>query len=324
MRAYWEPVNILSGYAANVNGRTIISDPLPVGEGWYVMYVRIGIVLTIGTGSGAITEGELLFIKNVLLKTDRGEIICNLPGRAIYKLATYLAGSPPDKDAIAASSATYYVNLPIFFADDQKYIERPEDTVLDTSRYSSVTIELTLGTTVDLLTTPGTSTVTATVDAEVLRVKGLLPPKAKPIGYRSYDVRPPVDASSVVQIFMERATDLALRRVVLHSCTGGSAGVPFSGVNANTIINVLQIKDQSGFIIKDRIWRMMQNENKDRMSLESLITGLAVIEFIRDGSNQSALVTAGKPLLQASWTNQGGVGANSLVTLMTDGIRGLK
>lgn len=323
-RGYTEPVNLIAGFAGLVNGRITISDPLAVGEAWYRAYLRIGIVLTIGSGTTPIAEGELLFIKNILLKTDRGEILCNLPGRALYKIATYKSGSPPDKDAIAAASATYFVNLPIYFADPHKLMDRDEDTVLDTKRYSSLSMEITLGTVADLLGTVGTSSVTATIDLEVIRTKGRLPDKAQPTAFISYDLRPPVDAFSVVQIFMERAADLALKRIYLHTCTGGTAGVPWSGVNSNAIVNVLQIKDQSGFIAKDRIWRMIQNENKDWRSLEVLLAGVAIIDYVPDHSLQSALITAGKPLLNATWTNQAGVAANSITTLTTEGVRSLK
>lgn len=99
MRGNAEYVNIVTGQALQLNGKTVISDPLPVGEGWYRAMLRIGIVFTVGSGTTPITEGELHFIKNILFKTDRGEIICNLPGKALYKIASYKAGIvTPRKD----------------------------------------------------------------------------------------------------------------------------------------------------------------------------------------------------------------------------------
>lgn len=325
MRGYAEYVNLLSGQPLNVNGKTVISDPLPMGEGWYRLHLRVGIILTVGTATGPITDGELNIIKNVLFKTDRGEIICNLPGRALYNIAAFKCGvNTPRKDNIAATSGTYYVNLPIFFAEHYSLMDRPEDTILDTSRYSSCTLEIQLGTTADLFTTPGTSSITATVDLEVVRTKGLLPDQGKPVSHICYDYRNPVDASSRQEVFLERAQDLALKRLYVFSGTSGTNGVPCSGTASDAIQNVVQIKDQSGFISKDRIHRMIQECNQIDYSLESIRTGWEVHDFVQEGSLQAALVTAGKSLLQYSWTNQGGVGANSIVTVIQEGIRSLK
>lgn len=330
MRGYAEYVNLVSSNSLAIGGKSVISDPLPMGEGWYRMHLRIGIVLVVGTASGPTTEGELLFIRNILLKTDRGEILCNLPGRALYKIASIKGGLvAPRKDAIAAASATYNVNLPIYFADHYRLLHRSEDTLVDTSRYSSLTLEVTLGTVADLFSSPGTATVTANLDVEVVRTKGILPGDkpgvgGRPVAHVSYDFRNPVDANTITQIFLERAQDLSLKRLYVFAGTSGTAGVPCSGANSDAIQNVVQLKDQSGFISKDRIHRMIQESNQVDYQMESIVTGLEVHDFVQEGSIQAALSTAGKSLLQYSWTNQGGVGANSIVTAVQEAIRSLK
>ena len=330
MRGYIESVNLINAAALVVGARKGFSDELAVGEGWYRVDVRIGLVVTIGTGSGAISEGELNIIKNVTLRTDRGEYICNLPGRALYKIAHVKAGAAPDKDAIAAASATYYVNLPIYIAEHERLgFPRPEDTILDTNRYNSLTLEVQLGTVADLFTTVGTSSLTATLDVDVVRTKGPLPvdkagnPLARPLGFQYYDVTPPADASQSTQILLQRAADLLVKRYYFFSTTSGTPGIPFSGTPSNAIVNLFSIKDQSGYVYKDRVLRMIQNDNKNYFSVETWPTGLFVIDFTQDRSHNSALITAGKSLLNASWTNQGSPGANSLVSCVAEGIRRL-
>lgn len=321
-RGYTERANVITGAPININAATPFSKELPVGEGWYKMTVRVNIVFVVGTGTTPITEGELLFIKNVFLRTDRGEIICNLPGRALYKIATYITGQAPNKNAIAAASATYRVTLPIFFADFG--MQRPEDTILDTSRYNAVTLQVTLGGVADLLTTVGTSSVTATMDVEIERSLGMLPKKAKPFFTISYDFRPPVDANSLTNIELEKSADMAIKRLFVHSGTSGSSGVPFSGVNADTIQNIVTLKDQNRFIEKERIHAMIQDMNKMDAKLEAILSGMEVMDFVRDGSILAALATGQKSVLQYGWTNQGGVGANSFVTTAPEMIRTLK
>lgn len=324
MRGNAEYVNLIIGQALQVNGKTVVSDALPVGEGWYRMNLRFGLVFTVGTGTTPITEGELHFIKNILFKTDRGEIICNLPAKALYKIASFKAGIvAPRKDAIAAASATYYIDVPIYFAEHYRLMDRPEDTILNTTRYSSMTLEVQLGTVADLLSTVGTSSVTATLDVEVVRTKGQLPKEGGPIAVISYDYRNPVDASVLQYVLLERSNDLAYKRIYAHSVTGGVAGTPFQGVNSDAVQNVVSIKDQSGFIIKDRIHRMIQESNQLDFQLESIITGMEVHDFVQEGSIYAALTTAGKSLLQYQWTNQAGVAANYIVTVATEGVRAL-
>ncbi len=322
MRGYVERPNVITGAPMTINGQTMFSKEYPMGEGWFAIWLRFNIVFVVGTGTTPITEGELLFIKNVLLRTDRGEIICNLPGRALYKIATYKCGTPLRKDAIAAASATYRVSLPIFFTDDS--LIRPEDTILNTARYSSVSLQVTLGGVADLLTTPGTSSVTATMDSDILRTAGVLPKEAFPLYHINYDMRPPLDASVNQNIDLERSPDLSLKRLYVHSSTGGTGGVPWSGVNADTIQAVSTVKDQNRFIEKDRIHAGILDQNKFDASLEAILSGVEIFDFVRDKSIASALATGDKSILQYTWTNQGGVAANSIVTATQEGIRTLK
>lgn len=317
-----ERTNVLTGAALTESGQTQFSREFPVGEGWHALYLRFNNVFTVGTGTTPVAEGELLAIKNVLLRTDRGEIICNLPGRALYKIATYRTGEAPRKDAIAAASATYRVTLPIFFSDFA--LLRPNDTVLDTKRYNSLSLQVQMGTESDLLGTPGTSSAVWTLDAVIERTMGVLSPEAEPYWHMNYDWRPPIDANVTASIDIERSPEMSIKKLYVHSGTSGTGGVPWSGVNADTIQDVVNIKDQNRFIEKDRIHAEILDVNKMHAGLESVIAGVEVYDFVRDGSIVSALATGDKSVLQYGFTKQGGVGANSIVTLTQEAIRTLK
>jgi hypothetical protein len=321
-RGYLELANLISGGATNQGGSVVFSKEFALGEGWVKMLLRFNHSLTIGTGTTPVTEGELLIIKNVLLKTDRGEILCNLPGRAIFKINIYQTRQVPRKDAIAASTAVYRVTLAIIFADI--LMNKPMDSCLDTARYNSISLQITLGGVADLLGTPGTATNVTTLDVEVERTFGPVPKGAKPYFHISYDFRQPVDASVITLIDLERSADMALKRLYVHSCTGGTAGLPWSGVNADTIQNVVIVKDQNRFIQKERIHAMIQDGNKLDALLESTIAGVEVLDFVRDCAITSALATGKKSVFQYTWTNQAGVVANSIVTATAEMIRTLK
>lgn len=321
-RGYVERANVITGAALTNNGQTTFSKEFPMGEGWIKAWLRFNFAVVIGTGAGPVAEGELLIIQNVLLRTDRGEMLCNLPGRALYKMATWRAGTPPRKDAIAAATATYRVGIPIHFCDYR--MDYPNDTILDTKRYNSVSLQVTLGGLANLFGAPGTATLASTFDMEIERSFGRLPVEAEPTFHISYDYRPPVDASVTQNIDIERSSDMSIKRLFVHSSTGGTGGVPFSGVNADTIQNVILIKDQNRFIEKDRIHAFIQDMNKDESGLESVLVGMEVFDFVKERAIAGALATGDKSVLQYSWSNQGGVGANSIVTLASEMIRTLK
>lgn len=329
MRGYIEVPQVITGAVLNNSAQTPFSKEFPMGEGWYTVYLRFNETVVIGTGAGAVAEGELLYIKNVFLRTDRGETICNLPGRALYKIAALAYGTPPRKDAMAAASATYRVTLPIIFADMKML--RPEDTILDTSRYNSVAMQVTLGSVSDLFTAPGTATVATTLDVDIERSYGALPGDpnkpgdgGRPVAYINYDSRPPVDASANQNIDIERSADMSLKRIYVHSGGTGTGGIPWSGANDDGIQNVVQINHQNGYITRNRIHAMIQDKNKMDCGLETALAGVELFDFVKDRSILSALATADKSVLQYTWTNQAGVAANDIVTLTQEAVRSLK
>ena len=308
--------------ALNAGGPITLGKDFPLGEGWYMLMLRFNIVVVIGTGTGPVTEGELLVIKNVALRNSAGEVIVNLPGRALFKIAVSKGGTLPRKDAIAAATATYSVDLPIYFVDQRMVI--PEDTILDTSRYSSISLEIQMGSVTDLFTAPGTATATFNLDVEIERTKGLLPAKARPQFHIQYSFAQPQDAFSQTFIDLDRSPDLAYKRLYVHASALGTSGGIFTGANADDVQSLESIVDQSGDIVRERFHEMIQNQNKRDYSLEAVIAGITLFDFVRDGSINSALYPGDRSRLQYKWTNKAGVAASDIVSLVYEGFRALK
>jgi len=305
-----------------VSGPNVKGKDFPLGEGWYRLMLRFNYVIVIGTGAGPISEGELTIIQNILLRTSRGEFICNLPGRALWKIAAAKNHTLPRKDAIAASTGTFSVDLPIYFVDDE--MDRPEDTILDTGSYSSIALELTMGGLAALYTAPGTATLAINFDLEIERTKGMLPPKAKPAFFPQYAGMPSLDSLTVTAIDLERSPDMAYKRLYVHESTAGTAGVLFGGVNSDAIKNLESVTDQSGDIVRQRIHEMIQNQNKNDYELEAVLAAITVTDFVRDRSINSSLYPGDRSRLQYTWTNKAGVAANSIVSVAFEAVRGLK
>lgn len=317
-----EIISHFRAQALTAGSPTVLGKDFPLGEGWYRVLLRFSTTVVIGTGAGVVAESLLRAIKMINLRTSAGEVICNLPGRALYKIAQDKDGTAPVLDSVAAASATYYAVIPIWFVDKRMNI--PEDTILDTSRYNSLTLEITMGSVADLYSAPGTATASFALDLDIERTKGVLPAKARPIFHIQYSYAQPQDASVGAFIDLERSPDMAYKRLYAHASSTGTAGQVFSGVNADDVQALESVQDQSGYIVRDRFHEMIQAQNKQDYTLEALQAGVTVFDFVTDGSINSALYPGDRSRLQYTWTNKAGVAAGDIVSVAYEAIRGLK
>lgn len=319
-----EMFQLLSGQNLVVGGKQTMGENFPLSQGWFKVDFRFNFIVTIGTGAGAIAEGELGIIKSITMRSDKAEyFISAVPGRALYKVAVVKNGTVPQKDAVAAASATYSVNFPVFFTD--KRAQRINDTIIDTARYQRITLEVVLGTVADLFTAPGTASMTATLDMSVQRTKENLPPDGGPLWYLQYQDMPPAVASTQFFVDMERSPDLGIKALYVHSGALATAGAEWSGVNDDTIQNVVQFKDGQRNIIQDRIHAMIQADNKTFYGLEVLLAGVEVHDFFAlTGSYRDTVFTNDKSKLQYTYTLQAGVIATDQITVLVEGVRDLR
>jgi hypothetical protein len=331
--------NLVTAAPLSAGNRAIFSKELPVGEGYHSLILRFNFAVVIGTGAGPVVDGLYKAIRNIFMRTDRGEILANCPGKFWYFLGLTRYGTPPRSTPVAAATATYSCMVVIPFTD--KKTMNPNDTILDTSRYSSMNLELNMGTLADIFTAPGTATMTMTVDIDVIKTRGLLPQdeNALPKYHVSYDQRQPVDASVTTSIDLETSPDLAYKRLYLTTVTSGVAGLPFYGTFADTVISNFSLKDQSSDIVRAQDFRMLQADNAQHYGWDVGATpvtpsypitypagflGLAVVSFIGEAESlYSALYSGDKSQLLLNWINATAP-ALSIVTLGTESIRSLK
>jgi len=320
-RGQSERVNFVSAANLAIGGNAPFSKEFKLGAGWYRMWLHFAVTVTIGTGAGVLSDGLLRFIRKIMFKTDRGELISNIGGRPLFYIDAYHRGARPQIDTLAASSGTYHVYLFLPFVDE--LMKRPEDTILDTARYESVDLEIQLGSVADLYSAPGTASVVCTLDVDVERTFGVLPDGAKPVYFINYDNRPPQDASVNPNIELEKSPDLSIKRLFVFTGASGTAGLPWSGNANDTYPLKANLQDQDRFIEKDRLHGFVQALNKGDAQLETVMAGVEVYDFVSDRSITAALSTADKSSLQYQLT-QSGAAAGSIFTLTHEGVRLLK
>jgi len=319
-RGNTEIVEVFRAKPVAQNSILTLSSDFPLGGGWTRLIIRLNHAVTIGTGTGAITEGELAITKSISFRTDKGErIYNNVPGRALYRLNEIKNRAPGVKSAIAAASATYTTQFELHFADPQSL--RPYDTILDTSRYRSVELAVQIGGVADFFSTVGTSSNVTTMDCYVERVSGALPDGAKPLFFNEVSVVAPVNPANATVIDLERASNLALKRVLISTNNSATSGVPFSGTATANVVSEFSLETSEGIPFRNLPVGVINSDNRTEYGHFTVVTGQYILDLVKDGSNRSALPTGDLSRLQVKWVND--TLSTSQVSLITEGLREL-
>lgn len=315
-------INLNTGGNPTILGSQNVATPFPFGDGYRTLFLEISINLTVGTGTGAISEGELLFIKNLYLKTDKhGPIVDNVCGRALYYRARKVMRTAPYKDAIAATTATYTVSLPIHFANSK--LRRPQDSLLNMKDVQALELDITLGSVSDLLTSPGTATVTATVDIAVEKTKKPIDEGSTPVFQPYLAMLGPIDPSVLQYLEVPKIKDLSFTDLMLFVSNSASAGIPWSGTPSNNTLSRITLEDNLlGKTFDQVTFLTILNDNKLKFELETRITGQAILDVSEDDSVWESYAAGDKAKLQANWIN--GTLSTSQVSALMDGLVSIK
>lgn len=302
---------------------TVIPDKFPMGEGWINLVLRFELTVVIGTGTGAISEGELQYVKGISISTDRGDMpYTNVPARYLYRRDSIIIGSPASKNAIAAADGVYVVEIPVWFYDPK--LARPYDTILDTSRFKNINLSVQLGSVADLFTSVGNSTVSTTLTCYVRKTRQPLQSHELPRWMPEIGFRAPVNPANSQEIDLELAANLIYTQFFLFTANSATAGVPFSGTANGSVISELTLETSRGNLFDRVLADVLNKENKQDYGLESVITGMYIADLLRDGDPNTGLY-AGPDLLtrlKMKWTND--TLSTSGVTCGYAGLRAMK
>ncbi len=320
-RGNTELVNIFTAKPLNVGALNPINEGFPLGEAYLRLILRLNIVLTNSTGTTPISEGELNLLKALTFKTSMGELLYNaVPGRPLYRLDEIKSGTPATKDNISASAGTFRVQYSIWFIDP--LLVRPQDFLLNSIRYNRFQLDILLGTIADLLGTPGDGAITVNADLYAERIRGILPQKVGPVEYSEISIPAPVNPASQVYADIERANDLAVKRILIYAQNSATLGAPFSGTPADTIIDKIGFDTDRGELFNKVLWRMLNTQNKQDYRLTTPQTGIILLDFTRDGSKMSSVSGGGFSRFRVFWDN--GTLSTSQISLAVEGFRPLK
>lgn len=296
---------------------------LPVGLIITKALLRIEMALTIGTGTGALTDALYRLIEKILITTSADGISVNAAGRFLYRRAQIQGGgAPPHADAFSAATGTYIWLLPIHFADELLSI--PTKSALDLRRSTEANIEISMGDVSRLLSTVGTSTIDSLkLSLDLEAVDGELDPILQPEFLPYLVTKSPVDPNSQQRVDLEMAADLAIKRIFLFGSDNNSAH--YQGAADSAVIKDVTIEHSSGFAgLNKQRDDMIQRKNVSDYSFDggSILTGHYIHDYVTSGDLDDAFITAGLSDLRVSWTND--IPAGKQVHHGIDGVRVLK
>ncbi len=283
---------IITNKALNLGKANEITADIPMGEGYGIFgyMLEIAIALVVGTGTGAKSEGEVIFVPNVSFETDIDKQSHNAAARGLYRVAHFERTKAPAKDAVAAADGTYRIQIPLIFADEGSL--NPYECILDTKRYKGSRLVISLGSVADLLTTPGTAAATASLSLTQIRTADRLEEWQKPRYYPYYQQMPVVAAHTALIQAISRQADLRLKRLYWMGCTSPVAGVPFSGTPVDDPITDITIEHGRGFEFNlVRRQDLVEDNTLDFYLRDTRPTGFYCLNFMKDGDIMNGLLT---------------------------------
>ena len=320
MAAKMTPRKVFENETLKIGDVTSIEKQITLTKrGWFAALLELAITLTVGSGTGAIANSELNFFKNLNFGTDLDGDSHMAPAIAFWNYASYVKEITLPKDAMAAASATYRVSVPLFFADPLSH--SPEQTMLDQRRYDAAYCKITCGTVADLLTSVGTSSVTATASLTALETREDLPAGFSPLFYPYFKAMAAVNHTDLL-MKIQRLPNQRLRRQMYMLATGSTAGVPFSGVPADLGITSVCIDNGKGYDMRDVSRTQIQNDNMGDFKRRS--TGIYMLDFMRSGDLDESIVMHPGIRSKHDMTWQTDTGTATTVNMLLDFVQELK
>jgi len=294
MRLPLESINLIQGDAIPNNSVKTYRDIFPLsGEGWHRLRIAVHNTVVFGTATDPTLLGGYNIIRNITLRTSKNEILVQCPALSLYYLNWMLHHVEPAHDDIAAADAEYTAIIDIPFT--HPLLARREDLILDSGRYSSIELELTVGNPEHLFGAgaEGTATVAVTVDISLTRGKGCFEKTGKPLALPYIKHIPPYE---LIRGYtdIESAEDLTLfgflavvQDMAAEAAFDPCAGVPYSGnpednmddiTFRDNVISYLNLLKMAWFRNERDLYFLADNADAARL------VGIYPYIFIQEGS----------------------------------------
>ena len=225
-----ERITIAQGVALTNSAVNRFNNIFPLdGTGWTKIILSFHATIDWTNATLLDDHAVMKWIKGINLRTSRGEVIVdNVPGKAMWFFDSYHNHVTPAQERVLGADAIYDATLEIPFCLD--FLNRPEDTIFDSGRYSNLHLDITTGDVLDFLNDNVGETVNVTMDIEVERTLSALSPdgKSKPYALPYFKTYGPFVYSAQNFFDLESSLDLGLFGFAIFIAATG-ATCPFDG-----------------------------------------------------------------------------------------------
>jgi hypothetical protein len=305
------------------------------GTGWTKLILAFHASWT--TAMTAPTLGGVYqFIKGIKLTTSRGEVIVdNVPGQAMQITNAIFDHKPPyyNSGLLSASLiADAVLEIPFTMA----FLNRPEDTIFDSGRYSNLQLDITTGTLADIGAT--STALVCTMDIHVENTLSALSPdgKSKPYAHAYYRSYGPLLNSAQNFYDLESSLDLGLFGFFVKVGATGTMACQFEGPGLDDLTSVT-FRDSVRRWVDGCLDHTMRNERNQFIYFDSNnvykvtpatptatlypFIGVYPHSFVQFGSINEHYATGKKSLIRVECPT---TTATSRTSLMTWGMRALR
>ena len=312
------------------------------GTGWTKIILSFHGTVTWTNATLIDDHAFMRWIKGINLKTSRGEVIIdNVPGKAMWFFDALHSGVTPAMNRVlGVNAAVYNATLELPFCLD--FLNRPEDTIFNSGRYSNLQLDLATGTVLDFLNDAVGEAIAVTMDIEIERTLSALSPdgKSTPYALPYFKTYGPFVQNAQNFFDLESSLDLGLFGFALFiAATGATApfdGAATQGAGVDNLTN-LTMRDSVRTWVDTALPWALKHELLARIpfSPENIYIATPAIteqitypllgwykhEFVQFGSINEHYPTGKKSLIRVTWTD---ATATDIGNLFVWGMRALR
>ena len=207
----------------------------PDGLGWTKLILNFHATLAWTDAAVVDRRGLYRYIKGITFRSSRGDtFVDNVCGQAFYIVNSLFTHVAPVHEVILGADATYDGVLEIYLW--MPFLNRGEDVILDTSRYSQLELAITTGSVLDFVNDAVGETISVTLDIEREATLSALSAdkKSGPVAAPYYAQRGPFVHSAQAYFDIESSTDLGLFGFALKIAATGET-CPFDGAGVDNL-----------------------------------------------------------------------------------------
>jgi hypothetical protein len=329
MRLPDECINLITGDTNIAVGQThTYRDIFPLsGEGWRKLRLTYQFKVT---EAGTFYLPPYHFIRNITLRSSKGDTFCQTPAMGLYYLNFLMNGVEPHYLApVTATDFQIVIDIPFVFP----FLARKDDLAIDSGRYTMMELEIQYGALTDFGATASALT-TAYLDITLYRNKSCFKEDGKPIATPWIKHLPAWDVDVRTYADIESARDLRLFGFIAVNNDGWTetSGVPYSplGTPADNL-DLVSFRDNLNNWLLNVPTEVFQEERGNyagQARVDEAETGVcAKLDgvypwlFAREGTYKQSLPTGNRTMIRFE---AGTVNADDQVDLLLIGQRELR